>query len=413
MPLTIDGAKEAIPAVKRELRCALPNVAEVLAAVTNAVEQEIAEIVALQAAGQPVIPEIAFEALRADRVAPETVTQIRRRGAVIIRGVFSEAQASDWNDELGDYLARNGYDEADKDPSLDKYFSNLEAARPQIFGIYWSRPQVEARQSETMAVTRQWLNRLWRWQEPNGRHFDPDQDCIYADRVRRREPGDTSLGLSPHVDGGSVERWLDPTYRRVYGAAFAGDWQAVDPFDGAYRSAVQEIPSPAVCSAFRTYQGWTALTKQGPGDGTLQLIPSTRAMIYILLRPLLDDVAEDDLCDAAPGRSLWISERWHGPLLKGLMTIPTVHPGDTVWWHPDVVHGVEDRNSGTGYSNVMYIGAAPRCAKNDRYLEAQKPAFLTGRSAPDFAAEDFEVAYSGRAGLDMLTPRGRKQMGFD
>ena len=26
----------------------------------------------------------------------------------------------------------------------------------------------------------------------------------------------------------------------------------------------EEIPSPAVCSVFRTYQGWTALTRQGP-----------------------------------------------------------------------------------------------------------------------------------------------------
>ena len=28
---------------------------------------------------------------------------------------------------------------------------------------------------------------------------------------------------------------------------------------------MQEIPSPAVCSMFRTFQGWTALTAQGPG----------------------------------------------------------------------------------------------------------------------------------------------------
>ena len=29
-----------------------------------------------------------------------------------------------------------------------------------------------------------------------------------------------------------------------------------------------------ICSAFRTFQGWTALTRQGPGDGTLKLVPA-------------------------------------------------------------------------------------------------------------------------------------------
>jgi len=187
----------------------------------------------------------------------------------------------------------------------------------------------------------------------------------------------------------------------------------MDPFDGAYRADVEEIPSPAVCSAFRTFQGWTALTKQGPGDGTLQLVPSTMAMSYILLRALAADVADDDLCGAVPGHSLAISPQWHGRVLAGLVTIPTVYPGDTVWWHPDVVHGVEDAHTGAGYSNVMYIGAAPMCAKNARYLARQKPAFLEGRSAPDFAAENFEAEYVARGGPDMLTPLGRTQMGFD
>jgi hypothetical protein len=30
-----------------------------------------------------------------------------------------------------------------------------------------------------------------------------------------------------------------------------------------------------------------------------------------------------------------------------------------VWWHPDVIHGVEDEHTGGMSSNVMYIGAAP------------------------------------------------------
>ena len=86
----------------------------------------------------------------------------------------------------------------------------------------------------------------------------------YVDRLRRRQPGDETLGLSPHMDAGTVERWIDPGYQRVYRHVFAGDWRGYDPFDATYRLETEEIPSPAVCSMFRTYQGWTALTRQGP-----------------------------------------------------------------------------------------------------------------------------------------------------
>jgi hypothetical protein len=271
---------------------------------------------------------------------------------------------------------------------------------------------VQARQGEPLARTRAFLNRLWKHESEGSRHFDPDRECTYADRLRRREPGDATLGLSPHMDAGSVERWIDPAYRHVYRHVFAGNWRAYDPFDGAARADTGEIPSAAVCSVFRTYQGWTALTAQGPGDGTLQLVPISRAIVYLLLRPLLDDVPQDVLCGAQPRRAFSISAQWHPALMPALTPIPLVEPGDTVWWHPDVVHAVEDRHGGKGYSNVVYIGAAPYCAKNAAYLERQKEAFLAGRSSPDFAPENYEVDFEGRATADDLSDLGKKQMGL-
>ena len=56
---------------------------------------------------------------------------------------------------------------------------------------------------------------------------------------------------------------------------------------------------------------------------------------------------------------------WHAELLQGLVSIPLVEPGDTVWWHPDLIHAVEDLHSGDHESNVIYIGASPRCGKNE------------------------------------------------
>ena len=61
----------------------------------------------------------------------------------------------------------------------------------------------------------------------------------------------------------------------------------------------------------------------------------------------------------------------------------------------------------------MYIGAAPDCEKNRAYLQRQVPAFMSGESPPDFAPENREVAYRGRATADDLTALGRRQMGLE
>jgi hypothetical protein len=70
--------------------------------------------------------------------------------------------ASDWFHELVAYLETNDYEprEADK-RSLDQYFSALKAGKPQIFNVYYSMPQVMARQDPKLGQTRAFLYRLW------------------------------------------------------------------------------------------------------------------------------------------------------------------------------------------------------------------------------------------------------------
>jgi hypothetical protein len=60
----------------------------------------------------------------------------------------------------------------------------------------------------------------------------------------------------------------------------------------------------------------------------------------------------------------------------------------------------------------MYIPASPHCAKNAAYAAACGQAFLTGASPGDFAAEDYEVSWTGRAGVDDLNATGRAQLGL-
>ena len=362
------------------------------------------------AAGRPTIPEIAYRDIKEGRVSDATRAEIRKSGCAIVRGVFPASKATDWFHEVGHYLVDNDYEQKEVEKrSLDKYFSALKAGKPQIFNVYWSKPQVVARQDVDLAETRSFLDRLWTNYEGV---FDPDLQCTYADRVRRRQPGDKTLGLSPHMDAGTVERWIDPGYQRVYEKVFAGDWRGYDPFDARHRLGTREIPSPAVSSVFRTYQGWTALTQQGPKDGTLRVIPIAQGISYVLLRALQKDVPENDLCGAAPGRALGVRPEWHAEMMAGTVSIPEVMPGDTVWWHTDICHSVADEHAGKEYASVIYIGSAPDCAKNRAYLPGQKAAFLTGRSPPDFAPMNFEVDFKGLATEADLTVLGRRQMGF-
>jgi len=413
MSIDVGKLPELIRNKKQEVRRTTGDIDQVLAEVDAVMRADVEEIAGLRARSEAIIPEIDYADVRAGKISDATKAEIRRRGAVVVRNVFPRAQAEAWNEAVGQYLARNDYiNKAAKRDAGDRYFTSLKSSRPQIYGIYWSKPQMEARQGPSIAETRAFLNRLWRHESGGKKYFDPDRECTYADRLRRREPGDASLGLSPHMDAGSVERWLDPAYSKVYRDVFAGNWRDYDPFDGAFRADTTEIPSPAVCSAFRTFQGWTALTRQGPGDGTLQLLPIARAIVYLLLRPMAKDVPDDDLCGAKPGRALSLVDQWHALLRPAITPIPVVEPGDTVWWHSDIIHAVEDHHSGKGYSNVIYIGAAPYCAKNAAYLERQKVAFLSGKSAPDFSAENFEVDFEGRARVDDLTELGKKQMGL-
>lgn len=402
----------AVVDAQRSLRARIPDLAERYARVLDELRNEVAAVRAEQAAGGAV-PEIRFAELAAGRVSPAEIARVKRRGCAVVRGVYDRAQVAEWNEEIGRYLDGNDYlAKAKEKAGLDKYFSALGVGNPQIFAVYWSKPQMMARQGEPLATTRAFLNRLWTFEKNGERFFDPDRQANYADRVRRRQPGDATLGLSPHSDGGSVERWCEPSFHYLYREIIHGDPLRFDPFDADGRTRTREIPSPAVCSAFRTFQGWTALTRQGPGDGTLRLVPIARTMPYMFLRALMPDVPEGNLCGAQPGRALGASPEWHPDLLEALISIPQMEPGDTIWWHSDIIHAVESEHHGQGYSNVIYIGAAPWCDKNAEFLKRQAPAFLAGKSSPDFAPEDYEVDFRGRARLEDLSELGQRQMGL-
>ncbi len=376
------------------------------------IKKEIEEIENLKNSSKKIIPEIDFNEF--DNIKLSTINLIKKRGCVIIRNVFEDQIILNLNKDLEKYIIENNYYENQKKKgNIDNYFSDLKSGNPQIFGIYWSKAQIEVRHSDNMNRVKKWLNHLWIYENEEYKVFNPNKELTYADRVRRREPGDNSLGLSPHCDAGSIERWIDPSYQKIYEDIFSDKFESYDPFNAKYRDRTIEFESPAVAHVFRTFQGWTALTRQGPNDGTLQLIPIAKGMAYVLTRALLDDVSDYELCGSKVGKALSVNKDYHSLLLEGLISIPEMMPGDTIWWHPDVVHAVEDHHLGKNYSNVIYVGTTPYCKKNYDYVKQQSKKFLSGKSPPDFAPEDYEVNYKGRAKLKNLSSLAKKQLGLE
>ena len=106
-------------------------------------------------------------------------------------------------------------------------------------------------------------------------------------------------------------------------------------------------------------------------QGVLHTVPIPEAMAYLMLRPLLDDVADDDMCGVTANQVFPASERWHPLLLRALSGIPDVEAGDSVWWHCDMIHSVAPVTDQQGWGNVMYIPAAPWCPRNERVCRSR------------------------------------------
>ena len=131
------------------------------------------------------------------------------------------------------------------------------------------------------------------------------------DRIRRRPPGTDSGGLGTHLDPGTLDLWMTREYQTAFRHLFDGDVEAYDPWDAAHRTAGPQYPGSTMCSAFRTFQGWTALSDMDHDQGVLHTVPVPEAMAYLLLR----DVPDDDMCGvtvnqpARSGTRNW-SPRW-------------------------------------------------------------------------------------------------------
>ena len=405
----------AIRQIKKALRVRIAasgrTVEDVFAVVERQIRAEVDEITAARASGETIWPVIDYADIEAGPVSAQVLALLRRRGCLVVRGHFARYQALGWDRNLVRYVESNKFFANYRGPA-DDFFGSV-GSKPEIYPIYWSAAQMQARQHDRMAQVQRFLNRLWKHESEGTQWFDPDRDSLYPDRIRRRPQGANSAGLGTHLDPGTLDLWMTEAYQQAFRHLFDGTVEQYDPWDAAYRTAGPQYPGTTMCSAFRTFQGWTALSDMAHDQGVLHTVPIAGAMAYLMLRPLLADVPEDDMCGVTVNQTFPASDTWHSLLMPALSGIPDVQAGDSVWWHCDMIHSVAPVANQQGWGNVMYIPAAPWCPRNERYAASVRDAFLTGSSPGDFPAEHYERTWPNRFQRHDLNDAGRRGLGLD
>ncbi|KAH6696782.1 hypothetical protein F5X68DRAFT_271941 [Plectosphaerella plurivora] len=345
----------------------------------------------------------------------------KRVGAFLFRSTLPEEETRQLYSELKGYVA-------DNKASIDGW----PASSPSMLVLYDSPVQNKIRAHPNHLQLQRILNELWH-DETNQTSSDP---LIYHDGVRDRAPGQPFLGLGPHIDAGSLCRWADAGYRKVYDKIFRGSPEDHDCYDlGVRKDANQELfPGSAHSTVFRSFQGWTALTPTAPREGTILVYPNVReVMAYMLLRPFFTTPTDQsEIMDAAkwtldektgwfPGTTKPNSQRLsrashpHLRLEECLVHMPKIKPGDSVWWHSDLCHAVDTEHLGKDNASVVFIAACPSTPANKAYIKRQLECTLAGKPSPDYSADCHadETIFKGYVGLSRFTGDARRAFGFD
>jgi hypothetical protein len=405
----------AIREIKTALRARIESsgrtVDEVFAVIEERVRAKVTEIAAAKTRGETIWPVIDYADIENGTVTPEELAKLRSRGCLVVRGHFPREQALAWDRDIVDYVESNRFFENYRGPG-DDFFGSV-GSKPEIYPIYWSPAQMQARQSGRMARVQSFLNAQWTSESDGVQWFDPNRDSLYPDRIRRRPEGADSAGLGTHLDPGTLDLWMTTAYQNAFRHLFDGTVEEYDPWDAAHRTSGPQYPGSTMCSAFRTFQGWTALSDMDHDQGVLHTVPIPEAMGYLMLRPLLADVDEDDMCGVTVNQVFPANEKWHPLLIEALSGIPDVKAGDSVWWHADMIHSVAPVENQQGWGNVMYTPAAPWCPRNEKYATSVRRAFRTGSSPSDFPEEHYEREWANRFREADLNDTGRRGLGIN
>ncbi|KAK5945412.1 hypothetical protein PMZ80_002617 [Knufia obscura] len=378
----------------------------------SSLRREIAEV---GEKGNKVVADVDFEDVANGTVPPSFLDSIRHRGVGIVRNVLPRAYALELKQKALEYIEAN-----------KSRIRAFPPDNPTVYELYWSPSQTLARGHPNTLKTQSFLTTLWHSSDPQS-ELSTTYPLAYADRLRIRQPGDAKFALGPHTDGGSLERWEDPTYSKVYQKILDGRWEEYDPYDARYRiDANMDLYNGAgACSMFRLFQGWLGMSSTGPGEGTLRVCPLLhRASAYQILRPFFNistnelDLESPEFPGSVQAACQEYNTETHPHLeLQGTMvSIPKVEPGDYVAWHCDTMHAVDAEHRGKTDSSVLYIPACAITRSNVEFLKRQRDLASRWSPPPDFpgAGGDGEKEFHGKVdwSSDFISPAAKRAMGF-
>ncbi|KAJ4397537.1 hypothetical protein N0V93_001768 [Gnomoniopsis smithogilvyi] len=420
------------------------------------------EIRSVSQTGSKNIPEIGFHDIRSIDKADSFLRDLTTRGAVIIRNVVSVNEAEAWSFELDSYLRDNPHTKAS--PAED----------PDLYELFWSLAQLNARahpnmlEAQKFAMSGCWHHPSSTLQKPLSCKFP----VTYADRVRMRHK--SLRGSSPgickakpsvlpgtRIGGGGCGPWeVDndgpDSSTSVYREIWSGNWEDYDPWDTSSRldREMHLDKGLSTSGVVKLFQGMLPLSL-GSSDDDSQMrvcsLPLKLTTAYCLLRPFFSpkrpftDNRDDylhpsnwamDIAQSSVNRASHdISDTTHPHLQleKTLVSLPPLHPGDYVIWHPDTIHSTLNtrpqlespsspqeascspgiRATSPSPSTILYIPACPLTQSNAEYLVHQRKAFLLGFPGPDFISTqggghaDFGESYHmGRPGVQEINDAG-------
>ena len=233
-------------------------------------------------------------------------------------------QAEAWDADLGQVCRARTSSPRNYRAIDDGVFGGLAAGKPSIYPIYWSRPQMQARQDDRMAAVRRFLNSFWKHESEGRVWFDPDRDTAYPDRVRRRAPGselqaDCPRTPTPARSSAGCSRPISSVFRHVY----SGNWTGVRPLGRGlpHRSARVRIDRHVL--GVPQLPGLDRAVGDAAEPGRAAYGPDPRARWPISCCAPCRTTSPATTC-AAPSTAspLPITERYHAVLLPALTPDP-------------------------------------------------------------------------------------------
>ncbi|PSS32223.1 hypothetical protein PHLCEN_2v1992 [Hermanssonia centrifuga] len=180
------------------------------------------------AKGTDNIPQVDYTSIT-NGLSEQQVKNVKKAGAIIVKGGVPKEEALAWKQAIRDYAKAN----SDKITGFNSTFEIIPGIPPNdivFYEIYNSKAQTAARAHPALINTQRTLMSLWHVSNPST-PISLNTPLTYFDRLRIRPPGPSVFTLGCHIDGGSVERWEDPGFRKCFSKILQGKWREHDPFD--------------------------------------------------------------------------------------------------------------------------------------------------------------------------------------